>query len=59
LGGTGLHTFGVDVNEFADAVFERLANDETEIAYGSAEMASRASREELDEIFNRMNQTFR
>ena len=59
LGGVGLHTFGVDVNEFAGAVFERLGNGETEIAYGTAEMASRASRDELDEIFKRMNQAFR
>ncbi len=57
LGGVGLHTFGVNVDEFADSVFERLANGETEIAYGSAETASRASRGELDEIFKRMNQT--
>ena len=59
LGGVGLHTFGVNVNEFADAVFERLKVGETEIAYGSAETASRASRQELDEIFKRMNQTFK
>ena len=55
LGGVGLHTFGVDVNEFADAVFERLAAGEREIAYGTAEKASRASREELDQIFEFMN----
>ena len=57
LGGVGLHTFGVNLDEFADAVFARLANGETEIAYGSAEKASRAPREELDEIFKMMNQS--
>lgn len=55
LGGAGLHTFGVNVDEFADAVFARLAGGETEIAYGTAEKASRASRAEQDEIFKFMN----
>lgn len=32
LGGVGLHTFGVPLNEFADAAFTRLAGDELEIA---------------------------
>lgn len=58
LGGPGLHTFGVDLDEFADFVFERLERNETEIAYGTAEKASRASRAELDEIFKYMNETF-
>lgn len=58
LGGVGLHTFGVPVDEFADAVFARLGKGETEIAYGMAENASRASREELDQIFKHMNQAF-
>lgn len=55
LGGVGLHTFGAPLNEFADSVMERLAQGELEIPYGFAEQASRASREELDEIFKRMN----
>jgi uncharacterized oxidoreductase len=56
LGGAGLHTFGVALDEFADAVFARLAQGGTEIAYGTAERSSRASREELDAMFARMNQ---
>jgi len=56
LGGPGLHTFGVPLNEFADSVFSRLATDELEIAYGFAQQSSRASRAELDQIFARMNQ---
>jgi len=56
LGGPGLHTFGADLDEFADAVFARLRAGETEIGYGYAEQAQRASRAELDEIFLRMNQ---
>ncbi|HEX8736076.1 MAG TPA: SDR family NAD(P)-dependent oxidoreductase [Pyrinomonadaceae bacterium] len=59
LGGAGLHTFGVPLDEFADAVFQRLPQGEQEIAYGTAQKASRASREELDEIFKYMNQAFR
>jgi uncharacterized oxidoreductase len=56
LGGPGLHKFGVPVNEFADSVFQRLAAGEEEIAYGFAQQSSRASRQELDAIFARMNQ---
>jgi len=59
LGGPGLHTFGVPVNEFADAVFQRLEAGDLEIPYGFAEQASRASREQLDAIFERMNSTQR
>jgi len=55
LGGVGLHTFGVPLDEFADAVFKRVALGELEVAYGTSEQASRASREELDTIFQRMN----
>ncbi|HYX52343.1 MAG TPA: SDR family oxidoreductase [Candidatus Limnocylindrales bacterium] len=56
LGGPGLHTFGVPLDEFADAVMQRVATGELEIAYGFAEQASKASRAELDEHFERLNQ---
>jgi len=59
LGGVGLHTFGVDADEFADAVFEGLKAGKQEIAYGTALMSSRASREESDEISRQMNERFR
>lgn len=55
LGGPGLHTFGVALDEFADRVMKRLAGGDLEIAYGFAEKASHASRAELDETFRRMN----
>ena len=58
LGGVGLHTFGVNAQEFADAVFEGLKGGEQEIAYGTALVSSRASREEADEISRQMNQRF-
>ena len=56
LGGPGLHTFGVPVAEFADHVMARLREGVLEIPYDSSAEASRASREELDAIFVRMNQ---
>lgn len=55
LGGPGLHTFGVDVDEFADAAFARLAGEELEIGYGFGENARTASRAELDQLFSRIN----
>jgi uncharacterized oxidoreductase len=54
----GLHTFGVNVDEFADHVFAQLEAGKTEIAYGTAEMSRSASREQLDQIFERMNSSF-
>jgi uncharacterized oxidoreductase len=56
LGGPGLHTFGVNVNEFADATMKQLSDGSKEASYGFATEASRASREKLDQIFERMNQ---
>jgi len=56
LGGPGLHTFGVAVEEFVNAVVMGLREGEPEIAYGFSQRSSRASRSELDEIFQRMNQ---
>ena len=55
LGGPGLHTFGANVNEFADDVMGKIQAGGVEAAYGFAEQASRASRVELDAIFQRMN----
>ena len=56
LGGPGLHTFGVNLDEFADYVFEKLSVGHPEIAYGTALMASVASNEEREAIFRGMNQ---
>jgi uncharacterized oxidoreductase len=55
LGGPGLHTFGVALDEFADAAFEGLRRGENEIAYGFAAQSSRASRAELEQMFEKMN----
>ena len=55
LGGAGLHTFGVNVNDFADSVMARLGQGELEVGYGTAEERRRSSRDELDTWFQRMN----
>jgi len=55
LGGPGLHTFGVPLDEFSDGVFDRLKQGKTEIGYGTSEKALRMSRDEIDAAFQMMN----
>lgn len=55
LGGVGLHTFGADVDEFADSVMARLVAGELEVGFGTSEKSRQASRAELDQLFARMN----
>lgn len=55
LGGAGIHTMGVPLDEFADAIMQRLAGDEVEIGYGRSEKARNASRQESDEMIRQMN----
>ena len=55
LGGPGLHTFGVNVDAFADSIMERLSRGEQEVGYGTSEKSRLASRAELDEAFRMMN----
>lgn len=55
LSAPGLHTFGVPLNEFADAVFEKLKTDEIEFGYGTSEASRKATPEEREQIFNRIN----
>ena len=55
LGGPGLHTFGVDLDDFADSIFARLDKGETEVGYETSEVRRLASRQELDEYFAQMN----
>jgi uncharacterized oxidoreductase len=56
LGGPGLHTFGVNLDEFADAVAAGLTRGDQEISYGFSRQTSSASRAQIDEIFERINQ---
>ena len=55
LSAPGLHTFGVPLDEFADAVFEKLRTEELEFGYGTSETGRKATPEEREQIFNRMN----
>jgi len=55
LGGPGLHTFGVDLDAFADSIFARLEKGETEIGHETSEARRVASRQELDAYFVQMN----
>ncbi len=55
LGGKGLHDDGAPLEEFADATFARLLAGEEEIGFGFSEQSRRASREQLDELFSRLN----
>ena len=55
LGGPGLHTFGVPVSELTEAVMQGLAEGKQEISHSFSKESSRASRDELDTIFKRMN----
>jgi uncharacterized oxidoreductase len=55
LGGPGLHTFGVNVEAFADSIFARLDKGETEVGYETSEQRRLASRPELDAYFAQMN----
>ncbi|WP_224997807.1 SDR family oxidoreductase [Cesiribacter sp. SM1] len=55
LGGAGIHTFGVPLDEFADSVMQRLEAGELEIGYGRSEAARKASRQEIDEMVKQMN----
>jgi uncharacterized oxidoreductase len=56
LGAPGIHTFGAPLNEFADAMMAGLGRGEEEIGFGTSNINRQASRAELNEIFNRMNQ---
>ena len=54
----GLHTFGVNVNEFADHVFAELEAGKNETAYGTAVTASVSPPQRLAGIFEEMNKRF-
>jgi uncharacterized oxidoreductase len=55
LGGSGLHTRGTPLEEFAAAAYERLKAGDLEFGYGFSEKTRNASRAEIDETFRRMN----
>lgn len=55
LGGEGLHTFGVPLQEFGDIVWGQLNSGSLEIVHEYSAQVTKASPKELAEIFNRMN----
>lgn len=55
LGGKGLHTFGVPLDEFADHAVAMIEKGELEFGFGTSEKSRLASREQLNEIFAAMN----
>ncbi|PTX19310.1 putative oxidoreductase [Pontibacter mucosus] len=55
LGGVGIHTMGVPVDEFTDSIMKRMAAGELEVGYGRSEKARLASREEIDEMVRIMS----
>ena len=55
LGGTGVHTFGAPLKDFADTIMLGLETGEQEIGYGTSNLNRKASRTELNDIFNQMN----
>ena len=55
LGGPGLHIFGVNVDEFTASVIEQLLRSNMEATFGTSAFVSKASRSELDDVFNRVN----
>ena len=55
LGGKGLHDDGAPLDEYADATFHGILEGRVEVGFGFSERSRRASREELDELFRRLN----
>lgn len=55
LGGKGLHTHGVDLDEFADHCLKLLARGDEEFGFASSETRRAAVKEATDALFKQMN----
>jgi uncharacterized oxidoreductase len=55
LGGPGKHTFGVNVDDFADHVMSKLAEGTLEFGYETSELSRVASYDERSTLFWKMN----
>jgi len=55
LGGVGLHDQAPPVSTFIEAVFEQLKQGKTEITFGFSDAMAKASPENLQKTFTRMN----
>jgi uncharacterized oxidoreductase len=56
LGGKGIHDFAPPVSGFIEAVFTQLKEGKTEITYGFSDAMTKASPEDLQKAFVRMNE---
>jgi len=54
LGGAGLHASGEPLDAFADGIFKGLKEGSKEIGYGTSARAMRMSRDEIDEMGEKM-----
>ena len=50
-----LHDYGVPLDQYADATYARLRAGELEIGHGFSDKARLASRQELNDLFGKMN----
>jgi uncharacterized oxidoreductase len=55
LGGKGLHDQAPPVSDFIKAIFEQLQGGKTELTYGFSEAMAKASQEDLQKAFARLN----
>ncbi len=55
LGGPGLHTHGVPVGEFGEAVKDQLLKDKTEVTHAFSSGIVQAGPDEIARMFKRMN----
>ena len=55
LGGKGLHDNFPPVSEFVESIFQQLAEGKSKLTFGMSTMMVKASQEERENAFNRMN----
>jgi len=55
LGGKGLHDQAPPVSDFIKAIFEQLQQGKTELTFGFSEAMAKASQEDLQKAFARLN----
>ncbi len=55
LGGKGLHDQAPPVSEFIKAIFEQLQQGKTELTFGFSEAMAKASQEDIQKAFARLN----
>ena len=55
LGGKGLHDNFPPVSEFIETIFQQLKEGKSKLTFGMSAMMAKASQEEMENAFNRMN----